>query len=66
MDDRSPNIQPFRVGASVYRRDRPMTEKGRVTAVWWSKRTGTWHVEAVFPDGHAHTGADRLVEVPRN
>lgn len=66
MIDSSPRLPPFRVGVSVYRRDRPMTYKGRLMAVWWSKQTSTWQAQVKFPDGDARLGADKLVEVPRN
>ena len=66
MSDASPHRQPLRVGASVYRRDAPMTTKGRVTAVWWSPKTSSWHAMVTFGAGQLHLGADELMEVPRN
>jgi hypothetical protein len=66
VTEQSPQLPPFRVGASVYRRDRPMTHKGRLTATWWSTQTNSWQAAVVFPDGTKRLGTSRLMEVPRN
>ena len=60
------NRPPFRQGTAVYRRDRPMTYKGRVTSIWWSEQAGGWNAVVAFPDGDQRLGASKLVEVPRN
>jgi hypothetical protein len=53
----------FVVGSSVYRRDRPMTYKGRVTSLFHSEQLQHWMAIVQFPDGAQRITVDRLIEV---
>lgn len=54
----------MRVGSKVYRRDWPMTVKGRLDALWWSPRHEIWMARVDFGlAGKAQLAASKLVEV---